>query len=75
VLAEEMLALDCPYCGSTIYQPISWFKQTYSTCPACDGGLAAGQFEKTITDLEQAMDEDVDEMIFGKPQGGCCGNH
>jgi hypothetical protein len=75
VLAEEMLILDCPYCGAAIYQPLSWFKKTYSTCPACDQGLAASQFENTIFELEQALDESIDEMVYGKPHSGCCGNH
>ena len=75
VLAEEMLILDCPYCGAAIYQPLSWFKKTYSTCPACDQGLASSQFENTIADLEQALDESIDEMVYGKPHSSCCGNH
>lgn len=75
MLAEEMIALDCPYCGVTIHQPLSWFKKTYSTCPACDNGLAASQFETTITLLEQAMDDSIDEMVHGTLQGGCCGSH
>lgn len=70
-----MITLECPYCGEAIYQPLSWFKKTYSTCPACDRGLAAGQFEKVIADLEQALDESIDEMLQEKPHGGCCGNH
>ncbi|ABA88716.1 hypothetical protein Pcar_1470 [Syntrophotalea carbinolica DSM 2380] len=75
MLAEEMIAIDCPYCGAAIYQPLSWFKKTYSTCPACDQGLAASQFETTIAHLEQAMDENIEEMVYGKPQGSCCGYH
>lgn len=75
VLSEEMAALDCPYCGATIYQPLSWFKRTYSTCPACDRGLAAAQFETTLAVLEQAMDESIDEMVLGEPHSGCCGHH
>jgi hypothetical protein len=75
VLAEELLMLDCPYCGAAIHQTLSWFKKTYSTCPACDKGLAATQFEATILALEQAMDESIDEMLNGKKPEGCCGGH
>lgn len=74
MLAETKIALACPYCNETIYATISWFKKTYSTCPACDKGLAAGQFATVISDLEHAMDENIEEMINGAPQSGCCGN-
>lgn len=72
---EEMIALDCPYCGEIIYQPLSWFKKTYSTCPNCDKGLTASQFEKAVFELEQTLDESIDEMLQKKPHGGCCGKH
>jgi len=75
VLAEEMLMLGCPYCGAAIHQTLSWFKKTYSTCPACAKGLAATQFEAAILALEQAMDESIDEMVNGKTPEGCCGGH
>lgn len=70
---ETHIALDCPYCKEVIYATLNWFKQTYSTCPHCEQGLAANQFESTIVDLEKAMDESVEELIYGKPSGGCCG--
>lgn len=70
---ESHIALDCPYCKEAIYQALSWFKQTYSTCPHCEQGLAASQFENAIADLEQAMDESIEELIYGQPSGGCCG--
>lgn len=69
---EPKIALDCPGCGESIYEPLSWFKQTYSTCPACENGLAAGQFGTVIAELEQAMDKNTEEMLYGQPQGGCC---
>lgn len=71
---ETNIALDCPYCGASIYESLTWFKKTYSTCPYCDKGLAASQFATVISDLEQAMTENIDEMVYGKSQGGgCCG--
>ena len=71
---ETTIALDCPYCGEAIYDTLSWFKKTYSTCPACDKGLAASQFDAVIADLEEAMDADIEEMVQGKPKPGCgCG--
>ena len=74
VCAETKIALDCPYCGESIYEALNWFKKTYSTCPHCNRGLAAGQFSKVLADLEQAMDASVEEMLQGKPQDGFCGN-
>lgn len=75
MLMETHIALDCPYCREPIYEPLSWFKKTYSTCPFCDEGLAADQFSKAVSDLETAIDENVEEMVNGRPQtGGCCGN-
>jgi len=70
---EPKIDLTCPYCNASIYATISWFKKDYSTCPACDQGLAAGQFAAVISDLEQAMDASVEEMIYGAPQTSCCG--
>ena len=70
---EPKIALDCPCCGASIYEPLSWFKKTYSTCPTCDNGLAAGQFAAVISDLEQAMDTNIEEMINGAAHSGCCG--
>ena len=69
---ETNIALDCPYCSESIYESQSWFEKSYSTCPHCEKGLAAGQFSADIADLEQAMDESVEEMLHGKPHGGCC---
>lgn len=66
VLAEEMIALDCPYCGVTLHHPLGWFKRPYFTCPACDRGLASAQFEKIIAELEQAMDKSIEEMVLGE---------
>lgn len=71
VYEETNIALDCPYCNEAIHETPSWFKKTYSTCPACDKGLAAGQFEAAIADLEEAMDADIEEMVQGKPPTGC----
>ena len=72
---ETNIALDCPYCGVSIYETLEWFKKTYSTCPSCDKGLAATQFSKVITDIEQAMEDSVEEMVNGQQPsgGGCCG--
>jgi peptide subunit release factor 1 (eRF1) len=71
--AEEKVALDCPYCGEAIYETLSWFKKAYSTCPACQKGLAAGQFAAVIDDIEQALDTEIEEMVKGGPESGCCG--
>jgi len=73
MLTEPNIALDCPYCHEPIYAALSWFKQTYSSCPHCRQGLAAGQFEASIDDLEQAMDESIEEMLYGPVSCGCCG--
>ena len=69
---DPKLTIDCPYCGAPIYQTVSWFKKAYSTCPACDQGLVAGQFASIVADLEQAMDENIEEVLHGKSQAGCC---
>jgi hypothetical protein len=71
VFTEEFISLDCPYCKIAISLPLSWFKQTYMSCPACHGGLAAGQFAPLVEDLEQAMDASVDEMVRGATSSGC----
>ena len=73
MFTEPNIALDCPCCREPIYAALSWFRQTYSTCPHCRQGLAAGQFEARIADLEQAMDESVEEMLYGPAGAGCCG--
>lgn len=71
--AETYIALDCPYCGVSIYESLNWFKKTYSTCPSCEKGLSASQFATVIADLEQAMETCIEEMVHGQPHGGCCG--
>jgi hypothetical protein len=74
VPTDTNIALDCPYCGESIYEALSWFKKTYSTCPNCDRGLAASQFSAVISDLEKSMEESIEEMVLGQQQGGsCCG--
>lgn len=73
MLTEPNIALDCPACSETIYASLSWFKQSYATCPHCRQGLAAGQFATMIADLEQAMAESIEEMLYGMASGGCCG--
>lgn len=73
MFTEAKIALDCPYCDESIYEPLSWFKKDYSTCPACDNGLAAGQFATIVTNIEQAMDANIEEMINGKLISSCCG--
>jgi len=74
VFNEEVITLECPYCRAAISQPLGWFKQTYATCPACEGGLSSSQFAIVIDEIEQAFDASIDEMILGKPSCGCdCG--
>jgi len=70
---ETNIGLSCPYCSETIYESLLWFKKTYSTCPFCDKGLSASQFAAVVSDLEQAMEEDIEAMVLGRGQGGCCG--
>jgi len=67
----EIITLDCPYCRAAIRQPLSWFRQAYFSCPDCHGGLAAGQFEAIIRELDAAFDDSIDEMLQGKPGCGC----
>lgn len=73
MLTEPKITLCCPYCAEPISEVLSWFKKSYSTCPACDKGLVAGQFATTIADLEEAMDASIEEMLNGQPHSGCCG--
>ncbi|HKJ04274.1 MAG TPA: hypothetical protein VJ974_01655 [Geopsychrobacteraceae bacterium] len=73
VTSEPKIELACPYCNASIQETLSWFKKTYSTCPSCGQGLAAGQFATVIRDLEQAMDAHLEEMIYGVPESSCCG--
>lgn len=70
-MREENVALECPYCKGTIYEPLSWFKKSYSTCPFCNNGLSAGQFAQVIADLEEAMDARIDELMTPAPPQGC----
>jgi ribosomal protein L37AE/L43A len=72
VFAEEKISLNCPYCGEEIYESLSWFKRTYFTCPACQKGLAAAQFDAIVTDIEAALDARIEEDVKGAPSGGCC---
>lgn len=73
---ESHIALDCPYCGSSIHETVGWFRKPYSTCPSCEKGIAAEQFAPALNDLEQAMDEEIDRMLSPEPErGGCGGQH
>lgn len=73
MLTEELVSLECPYCRGELYQALNWFKQPYFTCPACGGGLAAGQFAAIIDELEEAFETEVATMVQGAPASGCCG--
>ncbi|MHB1399435.1 MAG: hypothetical protein ACYDAI_17850 [Trichloromonadaceae bacterium] len=75
MLADEEIALECPYCRGEIYRPLSWFKQPYSTCPACGGGLAAGQFDVVVAEIEEAFESRVADMVEGQKGCGCNCNH
>lgn len=75
MLADEEIALECPYCRAEIYRPLSWFKQPYNTCPACDGGLAASQFDTLVAEIEEALEARVAEMVAGPKGCGCNCNH
>ncbi len=70
--AEPKIALNCPCCGVSIYETLSWFKKTYSTCPACGNGLSADQFGTIIADIEQAMAANIEEMVLGHQHTSCC---
>jgi len=72
---EKNICLDCPYCGAEIYQPLSWFRKAYSTCPTCEQGLAAGQFAAAVAEIEQELDAHIEDMMHGSTQksSGCCG--
>ncbi len=71
--SEPQIALNCPYCEESIYETLSWFKKSYSTCPSCEKGLVAGQFATLLANLELAMDASIEEMLNGQPHTGCCG--
>lgn len=70
---EETIALECPCCRAPIYRPLTWFKQTYATCPECGGGVSATQFEAQVRELEEAFDASIEEMVKGTKGHGCCG--
>jgi len=77
VTQHELIALDCPYCEAEIYRPLTWFRQPYFTCPACGGGLAAGQFATVVDEIDAALEASVAEMLEGQSAcgGGCrCGH-
>ncbi len=78
MLTEEKISLDCPYCKEAIYKPLGWFKQTYSTCPRCEGGVTADQFAAAIDEIEQTLDATIEEIVIGKAgcncSSGCCGD-
>jgi len=74
VYKETEISLDCPYCSESIFEALSWFKKSYTTCPHCEQGLAADQFSAVVADFERAMEESIEEMVNGKPKGGCCGS-
>ncbi|KIH77089.1 hypothetical protein SAMN05660860_00406 [Geoalkalibacter ferrihydriticus] len=73
MLKESKIALDCPYCKETIYQPLSWFEKDYSTCPTCGKGLAAGQFAAAVNEIKQAQDACVDDLFSVQSGSSCCG--
>ncbi len=69
---EPRISIDCPYCSEAIYEPLSWFKKDYSTCPACQQGLAAGQFATLVANYEQARLDSIEEMLGGPTSTSCC---
>lgn len=71
MFTSEEIALDCPYCQGEIYRPLAWFKQAYTSCPACGGGLAASQFETQVAEIEQALEACIDEQVHGSRVCGC----
>lgn len=71
MLANEEIALECPYCKGEIYQPLTWFKQAYNTCPTCGGGLAASQFDAAVAEIEAALEASIEEMVQGSRVCGC----
>lgn len=72
-MPERKISLECPYCKTDIYRPLSWFRRSYSTCPACEQGLAAGQFDVAVAEIEQELDAQIEAMIVGRSKEGCCG--
>jgi hypothetical protein len=74
VNVESKIALNCPHCEEPIYEPLGWFKQVDSVCPACDKRLIAEQFADVVADLEQAINTNIDEMVSEPQKSGCCGS-
>ena len=73
--AQEMISLECPYCQSELYQPLTWFKEPSFTCPLCGKGLASELFSSTINALEEAVEACHAEMLNGEaetPSACCC---
>jgi|GEM_PF-729197 peptide subunit release factor 1 (eRF1) len=72
---EKDICLECPYCDEAIHRSLSWFKQTYFTCPACEQGLSAAQFAGIVDEIEEELDAQIEEMIqgSGEKKSGCCG--
>ena len=56
---EETVVLACPCCQGELQRPLGWFRQPYFTCPACGGGLAAGQFAPLVAELDAAFEASV----------------
>jgi len=73
---QTKIALDCPWCGASIYQLPSWFKKAYSTCPACDQPIPAEKFDTLLHELEQGFDATIDALLSDEQptSGGCCGS-
>lgn len=71
MFTTEEIALDCPYCTGEIYRPLAWFKQAYNSCPACGGGLAAGQFEQQVAEIELALEASIENLVQGSRVCGC----
>ena len=71
MFTTEEISLECPYCKGEIYRPLVWFKQAYTSCPCCGGGLACGQFEQQVSEIEQALEASIEEMVKGSRVCGC----
>ena len=73
VQAEQKITLTCPCCDGSILESLEWFKQSRFSCPVCAKDLTAEQFSVVISDLELAIDADIDEMVQEQPHTSCCG--
>ena len=75
----ETVSLPCPYCQGEIERPLAWFRQDYFSCPACSGGLAAGQFADLVEAIDAAFEASVAAMLRGDTVAaagcGCGGDH